>query len=225
MLLISTFFACQKEVKVVVFCSFNYEKLRPDSNCMSSIKLIASTVNDKFESIKYYNAGRLIRVDSILELSGMNFYLSSTFFPTDTLFRVSVLVNDTTRSFVFKKVGGVYDLIFIESADGGDQIKINFTRSGTLFTERIDIVFLRSILSRFDSLEKLGDYIVLRYKYSAGGLYCEIFEGHDYLEGIGKSGEHNILMNNGNIYLDLPLIEDRVILPLSHQLNIQMKPS
>jgi len=175
------------------------------------------------KSIQYYKTKHLIRTDSVVSLSGTDLYITHSILGADTLLRVSLKVAENAQSFVFKRIHERYNLVFIETLIAADSIKVNFVESDILSTSNIDRSFLKGLLLQAKTLKSIKDHIVIAYSYMEDNqLFYTIYESHPYIKGLGKSGEHTIPSPYGNIYLDLPLLEDRTILPLHHQLWEQM---
>lgn len=214
--------SCRKTERFVNYCGFNYSRLTPDSICIPNLHIVSRYSDDNLVSLKFYSGRNLIRQDTVVSASGVVFLVSESSLGTDTFFRISAVLNDTARTFVFHLANSIYDLAFMETILNATSFKVDFFESRTFTMGRINSDVLSNIKNRYNKFKPIEDYLIIDYQYSDNSLTYEVLEFHSYLRGYGKMASEEI-KNNGNcMYLDMSAVEDRTIVFLYKQVNALM---
>ncbi|MFX1705875.1 hypothetical protein PV783_18045 [Chitinophaga sp. CC14] len=212
--------ACGQPIKSSSFCGFNYARLLPDKSCISGLDIKAEYSSNIMVSLDFYLKNERVQHDTVVNMSGTDFLISQYKVGTMNLTRVSAILQDTTRTFVFRKDDKAYNLVLVETMLADTCIKVEYVDRGMLVVHDLYGGILRGIKFRYRELIFFSDYFTINFFYNSEGLNYKIHEYHAYLPGYGIFASEIIQQSNNSIYLDLPLIEDRTLFYLHGKLTV-----
>lgn len=214
--------ACNKVVKKVNYCGFNYNELVPDSSCTSGMRITADYINNELNSLDFYSQNKLVKRDTVITVDNSIFYISQFNLLVNNIIRVSTKLNDTTRTFVFFSKNNSYELGMLESNYNDSTIKVQIfinSRFTANLIRRGTVDSLRNYLD-FAPPPLPYDYVMIKYFYTDNILQYKRLEAHSNLRGLGGPDYYEKISNPYHcIYLDMELIEERSTLMLYKQLN------
>lgn len=181
-------------------------------DCIGDFKLQAKYKSNHIESLTYVKHDKVFKKDTIIYRNGVGFFLSDSVFNLkqnqSDFVRVSAVILDTTRTFVFQRKELSYQLMFIESALQDSCIGVRFIWKDNIRPVALTLPILDSLISFYKYEIPYEGQLLLNYYYDKGSLYYKVIEDHGSWKA-GPEEYEQLTKCYGNIYFDIESIEKK----------------
>jgi hypothetical protein len=204
--------SCEEIHKDGIYCGFNTTKLEPGSHCVKGLEVNVKYLDNKLNHLTFKFNNNLVKEDTAVYSNEVRFLFPKDVFGNKKndkqVIRISTLVSEGMRTYVFKKERSNYFLNHIETFEGDSSIKVEYP-DRNLITPH---VFTPSTLDSLYNFEKhttvFSNFIRVKYNYSEEFLnYIFIVDNISWkaVEPVVK-----IKYTYGNIYLDIDSLEQEL---------------
>lgn len=202
-------FSCKRSDNSKLNTGFSFIDLRSGTSTIGGVEVAAEHADQRLISLKYKLKGRLFREDTVAYRQRTAFLLPRGLLEMPDnrdIVKVSAVILDTTRTFVFKKVESNYHLSLVESYLDDSTVKVQFVWKNAIEPATFGLSTLDSLSHYYNYAIPFKENMVLRYRYGKERLYYNIIENYGSWQTTAD-GDDSLKFNYGNIYFDLDLVE------------------
>jgi hypothetical protein len=209
LILLLSILSCKEIHKDGIHCGFNTSKLEPDSHCVKGLEVNVKYLNNNLNHLIFKFNNNLVKEDTVVYHNEVGFLFPKDVFENKKndkeIIRISTLVSEGMKTYVFKKEKANYFLNHIETFEGDSSIKIEYPSRNRITPHLFTFSTLDSLFN-YDKYERIfHGCLRVKYYYLEGFLnYIFIVDNVSWksVEPVDK-----VEYNYGNIYLDIEVLE------------------
>jgi len=202
--------SCGELNKNKSFDGFSFKDLKPASLNIKGLEIEASYSGQNLVSLKYKMNRNLFREDTAIYRGNTAFLLPKGILNAknnnEDIIRISAVILDTAKFFVFKRENSNYHLALIESSLNDSSIKIQFPWKNTIKPYCFTLTTLDSLYHYYNYTIAFKENIVLNYYYQKEWLFYRMTEVYERMQ-MNSENYDSLKFTYGEIYFDLNLIE------------------